>query len=106
MDHLRDSVKLRAYGGKDPLIEYKNEGRKLFQGMLQEIDYEIAENISRASLEVHHHHQPPKIVQNLADTQNSSLRGPLSEPKQSKEIGRNELCYCSSGKKFKKCHGK
>ncbi|MEK7124458.1 MAG: preprotein translocase subunit SecA, partial [Patescibacteria group bacterium] len=45
MEHLRDSVRLRAYGGHDPLVEYKNEGRKMFQRMLDEIDLAIAENV-------------------------------------------------------------
>ncbi len=105
MDHMRDSVGLRAYGGKDPLIEYKNEGRKLFQDLLNEIDFEIEDNIMKAGLQnqQHIHQHQPNFIQNLAQNQDSSLR---SEAKQSHEVGRNDPCSCGSGKKYKKCHGK
>jgi len=85
MEHMRDSVKLRAYGGKDPLVEYKNEGRRLFAGLLEEVDMEIANNILKATLNT----QP--------QMPNSQL--PISN----EEVGRNEPCICGSGKKFKKC---
>src|SRR6185436_20010894 len=48
MDHLRDSVRLRGYGGKDPLIEYKNEGRRMFARLLEEIDATIGDTILKA----------------------------------------------------------
>ena len=94
MDYMRDSVRLRAYGGKDPLVEYKNEGRRLFQQLLEEIDLTIGNNILKAGLQTHNHHQPiPKVVQDLAK-------------KNQYEVGRNDPCPCGSGKKYKKCHGK
>ncbi len=99
MEHMRDSVMLRAYGGHDPLVEYKNEGRKLFKQLLSQIDVEIAHNVLKAGINVQHQHQAPfdsaqgkqpKIVQQLSQ--------------QGKEnIGRNDPCPCGSGKKFKKC---
>ena len=90
MEHMRESVKLRAYGGKDPLVEYKNEGRNLFARLLEEIDATIASNILKASLHSHaHQHQstPPAYLPSQAK----------------KEIGRNDFCPCGSGKKYKKC---
>ena len=87
MDHMRDSVGLRAYGGKDPLVEYKNEGRRMFNQLLQEVDQTIADNILKAGLQVHSHPQPQAV-------------------KNEHDIGRNDPCWCGSGKKFKKCHGK
>ncbi len=87
MEHMRDSVRLRAYGGKDPLVEYKNEGRQLFTCLLEEMDVAIANNILTAHV---HQGAPPNL----------SLRG---APKQSDEVGRNDLCPCGSGKKWKKC---
>ncbi len=97
MEYLRDSVKLRAYGGKDPLIEYKNEGRRLFEGLLAEMDNAIAHNIMGAQVNSGQHHEhvhQPKFVQNL---------GRQAAPVGPAEIGRNDLCPCGSGKKFKKC---
>jgi len=89
MDHLRDSVRLRAYGGHDPLIEYKNEGRKMFQRLLQEIDIDIAGSILKAHL------HPQK--QSAFDSVTAKPKG---------QVGRNDPCPCGSGKKYKKCHGK
>ncbi len=90
MDHLRDSVRLRAYGGQDPLIEYKNEGHKMFQQLLQMIDANIADNIMKAGLQIQNLPQPvPRAIES-----------------NKKQIGRNDPCWCGSGKKFKKCHGK
>jgi len=85
MEHMRDSVKLRAYGGHDPLVEYKNEGRKLFMQLLEEIDATIANNILKAGVHIHHHQPAPPIINNIG------------------EVGRNDLCPCDSGKKWKKC---
>lgn len=84
MDHLRDSVRLRAYGGHDPLVEYKNEGHKMFQRLLEEIDMSIANSIFKANL------QPQKQSLPVAP---------------GADVGRNDPCPCGSGKKYKKCHG-
>ena len=89
MDHLRDSVGLRAYGGHDPLIEYKNEGHKIFQRLLKEIDINIANSVFEAHL------HPQK---------QSSFNTVTAKPKS--EVGRNDPCPCKSGKKYKKCHGR
>jgi preprotein translocase subunit SecA len=91
MDHVRDSVRLRAYAGRDPLVEYKNEGHRAFGQLLATIDANIADNILKAGLQV----------------QQKDPRGtpPQSHAVESgkKEIGRNDLCPCGSGKKWKKC---
>jgi len=96
MEHMRDSVRLRAYGGKDPLIEYKNEGRRMFQQLLDEMDFEIADNILRAGI----------------STSNPKSETLNSKQIQNTHIGRNDHCYCGSkhsdGRpiKYKHCHGK
>ena len=92
MEHLRDSVRLRAYGGHDPLVEYKNEGHKMFQRLLEEIDMSIANSVFKANL------QPQK--------QSSVSFGRPVLPKSKDEVGRNDPCPCGSGKKYKKYHGK
>jgi preprotein translocase subunit SecA len=89
MDHIRDSVRLRAYGGRDPLVEYKNEGHKAFGQLLATIDANIAENILKAGI----------------TAQKSTPQSHAVESGK-KEIGRNDPCPCGSGKKYKKCHGK
>jgi len=89
MDHVRDSVNLRAYAGRDPLVEYKSEGHKAFGQLLAVIDANIAENIMKAGI------QMQRPLQNAK---------PIESGK--KQIGRNDPCYCGSGKKYKHCHGK
>ncbi len=90
MEHMRESVKLRSYGGKDPLIEYKNEGRNLFTRLLEEIDGTIANNILKANLQHSHQHQHQHAPAYLP-------------PQQGESVGRNDFCPCGSGKKYKKC---
>jgi len=93
MEHLRDSVRLRAYGGKDPLIEYKNEGHRLFQQLLQMIDENIAQSIMHAIL--NKQTTPPPAPQKNVQKSDSG-----------EQVGRNDPCPCRFGQKFKKCHGK
>lgn len=84
MDHLRDSVKLRAYGQKDPLVEYKNEGIRLFQNLLASIQTNIVNTIYKVSLAPVNEN----VVRNIPNRE---------------KIGRNDPCPCGSGKKYKKC---
>ncbi len=108
MDHVRDSVRLRAYGGRDPLVEYKNEGHKAFQQLLAMLDANIADNILKAGLQSQ---RKPMFdshpVQNYPGTVpvKSGVSGTVPD-KSGHKVGRNEPCWCGSGKKFKKCHGK
>jgi preprotein translocase subunit SecA len=89
MESLRDSVRLRAYGQQDPLVEYKNEGHKMFQRLLQTLESSIANTILKVSL-----------------TATKPVASPVSQtPKLKEKVGRNDPCPCGSGKKYKKCHG-
>lgn len=91
MDHLRDSVRLRAWGQKDPLVEYKSEGHRLFKILLETFE----SNLVRSILKVEIKKEP--VYQRVE----------LSRiPEKFKNVGRNDPCPCGSGKKFKKCHGK
>ncbi len=103
MDHLRDSVRLRAYGQQDPLVEYKSEGHKMFRRLLQTIDLTIANAIFKASL-----------VSKKAETSVASSAGPAPDyatrPRNKRKVGRNDPCPCGkinpkTGKpmKYKKC---
>jgi len=87
MDHVRDSVRLRAYSGRDPLVEYKNEGHKAFGQLLAMLDANIVDNILKAG---------PQAAQKVAPQSKAVESG-------KKEPGRNDECPCGSGKKYKKC---
>jgi len=90
MEILRDSVRLRAYGQQDPLVEYKSEGHRMFQRLLDIIESNIAQTMLKVSLKP----QPNQ-------SENGSRTLPAKEG-----VGRNDPCPCGSGKKYKKCHGK
>jgi len=121
MERLRDSVGLRGYGQKDPLIEYKQEGYQLFQKLLASVNYEIVNTIFKVSLKteatVLEEEMPPekKAIKNLiyagSSAQNISSLGKQAKADISK-IGRNDPCFCGAvrpdGKpvKYKNCHGK
>ncbi len=85
MDHLRDSVSLRAYGQKDPLVEYKNEGIRMFRRLLETIQTTIVNTIYKVSL------GPVPPQENVVRAGDK------------KSVGRNDPCPCGSGKKYKKC---
>ena len=125
MDDLKEGIGLRAYGQKDPLIEYKGEAFKLFLSLLNEIRDEIVSGVFRffpqgnEEIQRRRRQQPQgRIVQTKSDATNAGLRGGQQEqpegqqvgklqPVQAEEkIGRNEPCPCGSGKKYKNCHGK
>jgi len=103
MEHLRDSVRLRAYGQQDPLVEYKNEGHKMFQQLLSMLELGIAHTILKARLQ--------KPVEAPAVT-SSVPRASTSHNRKSEKVGRNDPCPCGAKKpdgrplKYKHCHGK
>ncbi len=104
MSYLRDSVRLRAYGQKDPLVEYKNEGHQLFQRLLAAIQSNFSQTIYKIGIvdPATMQRQPrPAMRANI----NSSGAADASKSG-NKNIGRNDPCPCGSGKKYKKCHGK
>jgi preprotein translocase subunit SecA len=97
MSHLRDSVGLRGYGQRDPLVEYKREGYEIFQRALAEIEKGIASTIYKVGINIQ---QQPTPIQMAA--QNSSNSSGFTNADGS-EVGRNDPCPCGSGKKWKKC---
>jgi len=98
MDQLRNGISLRAYGQKDPLIEYKFEAYDAFQSMI----YSIKEDVVRYIFRV-------KMVQQREERKTFENQGDEVERKPirvEKKVGRNDPCPCGSGKKYKKCCGK
>lgn len=102
MEHLRSSVTLRAYGQRDPLVEYKKEGLRYFKEMEASIGRQVAEFFVALDPNVTFH-SPSSSIEKVANAVADIRQQPASS--ESKELGRNDLCWCGSGKKFKKCHG-
>jgi preprotein translocase subunit SecA len=96
MNYLRDSVRLRAYGQRDPLVEYKSEGHKMFQRLLQMIELNIATTILKVGLV----EKPPQQYQQPSQQGTGSSAGGR---RHRTKVGRNDPCPCGSGKKYKKC---
>lgn len=101
MDQLREGIGLRAYGQKDPLIEYKFEGYEMFQNMIDSIQDDVVRYIFRVSVVHPQQQQSRKVVENRY-----AEEGPKSPVRKEHKVGRNDPCPCGSGKKYKKCCGK
>jgi preprotein translocase subunit SecA len=101
MDMLREGIGLRAYGQKNPLVEYRREGFEMFQAMIDSIQDDIIRYVMRVAPQVREEvaEQPRNVTENRYE-------GEPSQPVHTGEqIGRNDLCPCGSGKKYKKCCG-
>lgn len=121
MDNLRQGIGLRGYGQRDPLVEYKNEGFRMFEELMASIEDDVAHRVFK----LHVHTTPPveksplkNAVENVppseVSTQGRVKASDKADPSQevssgnndtkTKKIGRNDPCWCGSGKKWKKCH--
>jgi preprotein translocase subunit SecA len=118
MDHLRTGIGLRAYGQREPLIEYKKEAYRAFNELLNLIQKQVVYSIYKIGLAVKFtpsvmpldfsQSRPSQIKLTApAKTMNEDIEQPLSKSvRDKKKIGRNDPCPCGSGKKYKKCHGR
>ncbi|RRJ62255.1 preprotein translocase subunit SecA [Paenibacillus oralis] len=102
MDQLRQGIHLRAYGGTDPLREYQFEGYEMFNAMIASIQEEVATYIMKAQVESNQERQAVVEESKISTSGEPVEKRPV---KRSEEIGRNDLCPCGSGKKYKHCHG-
>jgi len=105
MEYLRGSVNLRAYGQRDPLVEYKKDGLRFFRDMEFSIARQVAEFIISLDLEALAalKSTPISVEQTrLIEVSGKEEARPVSKKP---EVGRNDPCPCGSGKKYKKCHG-
>ncbi|MFZ3373339.1 MAG: preprotein translocase subunit SecA, partial [Desulfitobacteriaceae bacterium] len=103
MDMLREGIGLRAYGQKDPLVEYKHEGFDMFQDMIDSIQEDIIRYMMRVTPQVREQvaEQPQHVMENRYEEE-EQVKRPIHVEQ---EVGRNEPCSCGSGKKYKKCCG-
>ena len=122
MDHLRQSVGLRAYAQKNPKNEYKREAFEMFETMLNAINTEAIKILFR--LEIASEEEIQELEQRSLEAQkNKEMRLQQAKPnlevgnenaqntspetitRDEPKLGRNDPCHCGSGKKFKQCHG-
>ena len=113
MDYTRSSVNLRAYGQRDPLVEYKKEGLRLFKEMNEAVNDQILKILPNIGAGAY-----AKQEEQLRDTKKKMILAgggtedkdgnkntAVTATKKEDKVGRNDPCPCGSGKKYKKCHG-
>jgi preprotein translocase subunit SecA len=132
MDYLREGVHLRAFAQKDPLVEYRGEGHVMFEELSQTIRTEVVFTLFHVTVEVEqpglepvqarestlqYEHETSAGAEAIAAAGGAAtaIAAPASgnggsfaqspAVNEHKDIGRNDPCWCGSGKKFKRCHG-
>lgn len=119
MDYLRQGIHLRGYAQKDPKQEYKREAFDLFTAFLNDLQYEVVRLVFTLTLqteqdvlaaeEMRRSEQAKKIqlIHESADQQDHDSDESHHKPfkRSEKKVGRNEVCPCGSGQKYKNCHG-
>ena len=120
IDHLKEGIGLRGYGQRDPLMEYKKEAFDLFQDTTERVKTTVVERlvkvqvIAEASPDMPapsrwsrtqelRGESPAAVTRPLANEGARQNPGPSARPPGAQKIGRNDPCYCGSGKKYKKC---
>ncbi|KKP68596.1 MAG: Protein translocase subunit SecA [Candidatus Roizmanbacteria bacterium GW2011_GWA2_35_19] len=120
IEDLREGINLRGYAQIDPLIAYKNEAFTMFEKLVGEINYEVTRRLFKVEVEVKQQekseeplvYKSASAVDPFNQQKNSSTKASLNEPTTSHQslatnqhkLGRNDPCWCGSGKKYKKCH--
>jgi preprotein translocase subunit SecA len=99
MDYLRAGIGLRAMGQRDPLSEYQREGFEMFSEVVESVKRDAVRYLFRVQL------AKPQTEPKRGQTLPNQARGPQKPVTTGDKVGRNELCPCGSGKKYKRCHG-
>jgi len=103
IENLRQGIGLRGYGQKDPLVEYKNEAYQMFEKLILAIDDEVVHRIYKVQVQ----QSPTSPIKTKENTPLEEISQKTHEPVKSdpkRKIGRNDPCWCGSGKKYKRCH--
>ncbi|WP_158971708.1 preprotein translocase subunit SecA [Paraglaciecola sp. L3A3] len=121
MDHLRQGIHLRGYAQKNPKQEYKRESFELFSEMLENLKVEVVTILSKVQVKAQEDVEAveeqrrqaddtPKNFEHNSPNENSESQeqnqGPRAVVRDTPKVGRNDICPCGSGKKYKQCHGK
>jgi preprotein translocase subunit SecA len=117
MEDLRIGIRLQAFSQKDPLVEYKNQAFQLFEKLISGIDDGIVTRIFKvqivteqpvANIEAASTNTPEEEIGTEAKSAKvakaKQKKTVQSESGETKKLGRNDPCWCGSGKKYKKCH--
>jgi preprotein translocase subunit SecA len=113
MDHMKEGIGLRGYAQRNPLVEYQKEGYEMFEAMIRAMRQDVVEKAFSVQVrreqdvkqvEQQQQQQPQRVVMSHGgETVNAE---PALAKRDGDKVGRNDLCPCGSGKKYKRCHGK
>jgi len=125
MDHLRQSIHLRGYAQKNPAQEYKRECFEMFKDMVEGLKYDYVSTLSKLEvanpeelaeqqsiqgpeMSFQHLEMASLISDHPGDLYEEGVEGESTRPfmRSEKKVGRNDICPCGSGKKYKQCHGR
>ncbi len=109
MDLMKEGIGLRGYAQKNPLNEYKREGRNMFQEMVERIREDVISTLFHVKVETE---EETRLKEKALSRKQAKVVESHGEPvkqgtvrREGKKVGRNQPCPCGSGKKYKKCHG-
>lgn len=115
IERLRQGISLQAFAQRNPLVAYQREGRRMYDELLSRMRYDVAHSIytsyiNKPAVGKNHHSSNSGPESSKLDRSTTSVMDIMNQGKQkvfipAKKMSRNELCYCGSGKKYKRCHG-
>lgn len=106
LDQLRNAVGLRGYAQNNPVVEYQAEGFRMFNDMIGSIEFDVTRLMMKAQIHEQERPQAERHISTTATRNIAAHQASMPEDLDLSQIGRNELCPCGSGKKFKNCHSK
>jgi preprotein translocase subunit SecA len=122
MEHFREGIHLQAYGQRDPLVEYKNEAFTMFSELTESIQAEIVTRMFHLQFQFVREETPQQQTAGAAPAGGDATNGhrsngrraaglpvtnePVGAGAPTSKIGRNDPCWCGSGRKYKRCHGR
>lgn len=101
MSHLREGIGLRGYANENPLNAYTLEGYELFDNMMARINKDVSVYLLKS--EIRQNVERKEVVKKTITNESKDT---VKKPKKSDKVGRNQLCPCGSGRKYKQCCGK
>jgi preprotein translocase subunit SecA len=122
MDELKDAVQAASFEQKDPLVKYKIEAYNLFEGLINKINKDVTAYLFNGKLLIQQEVREAKVqktdltkvrtsreeeaIREAAESVSKKSEKPETFRRTEEKVGRNDLCPCGSGKKFKQCHGR
>ena len=111
LDQLKEGIHLRAYGQSNPLVQYQLLSSEVYEDMLKTIREEVTSFLFKIRIKEEEErkvevHRPQERMRFIHQGSDSEVEDDRHEPRKTSKVGRNDMCSCGSGKKFKNCCGR